>query len=168
MKKMAVVLTVAMVCASFAMAASAADEAKAKPAPAAQKALIVPPATAAKGMPPVRPMGRANVSMIYGTVTNIDTKDPSKVKLEVTAEADKKTHTIEVLPTTTVTKLTEVTELKKGDNIRVMSRKVDDKDVAMGIMFGKIRRPAPMKPPAGTPQAPAAPAAPAAKAQPKK
>ena len=157
MKKLVVAVIAVVLCAACAGFASAADEAKTKAVPAVQKAPILPPATPVKGMPPARPMGRANVSMLFGTVTNIDAKDPSKVSLEVTTEADKKAHAIEVLPTTTVTKLTDISEVKKGDNVRVMTRKVDDKDVAMGIMFGKIRKPAP-RPAAGlTPQKPAAP-----------
>ncbi len=164
MKKLVAVAVVAALCAACAGFVSAADDAKAKAAPVVQKAPILPPVTPVKGMPPARPMGRANVSMLFGTVTNVDAKDPSKVKLEVTTEADKKAHAIEVLPTTTVTKLTDISEVKKGDNVRVMTRKVDDKDVAMGIMFGKIRKPAP-RPVAALPQKPAAPVA---KEQPKK
>ena len=158
MKRLVAVAIAVALCAAFAGFASASDDAKAKAAPAVQKAPIFPPVTPVKGMPPARPMGRANVSMLFGTVTSVDAKDPSKVKLEVTTEADKKVHAIEVLPTTTVTKLTDISEVKKGDNVRVMTRKVDDKDVAMGIMFGKIRKPAPM-PAAALPQKPAAPIA---------
>jgi len=164
----AVVVAVAL-CAACAGFVSAAEVAKAKAAPAVVKAPIFPPVTPVKGMPPARPMGRANVSMLFGTVTSVDAKDPSKVKLEVTTEADKKVHAIEVLPTTTVTKLTDISEVKKGDNVRVMTRKVDDKDVAMGVMFGNIRKPV-QRPGAALPQKPAAPitAAPIAKEQPKK
>jgi hypothetical protein len=117
---------------------------------------------------PGKAMPRANFNMLYGTITKIDTSDPANVKLEVKNEADNTTHTVELTPATNVTKVTDISELKTGENVRVMARKVDDKEVAMGVMFGKIRKPAPrpVRPAATTP--PPQAAVPAAKQQPKK
>ena len=90
-----------------------------------------------------------------------DMTDPANVKLEVKNEADNTTHIVELTPTTNVMKATDVSELKAGDNVRVMARKVDNKEVAMNVMFGKIKKPAPrpvrpaaiMPPPAVAPSA---------------
>ena len=99
-------------------------------------------------------MDRPAMNMLFGTVTNIDTRDPASIKLEVKTEADGKTHVVEVLPATTITKATDISELKKGEKVRVMARMVDDKEVAMGVMFGKMRTP-PARSMPGEPRGPA-------------
>jgi len=126
----------------------AADKESPKKAPAAG----APMANPAKIMPG-KAMPRANFSMLYGTITKIDTSDPANPKLEVKNEADNTTHTVELTPATNITKVTEISELKTGENVRVMARKVDNKEVAMGVMFGKIRKPAPrpVRPATATP-----------------
>lgn len=111
---------------------------------------------------------RANFSLLYGTVTKIDTSDPANVKLEVKNEADNTTHTVELTAATNVTKMTDISELKTGENVRVMARKIDNKEVAMGVMFGKIRKPAPRPMGQAGIIPPAQAAAPSAKQQPKK
>ncbi len=100
-------------------------------------------ATMAVKTMPGKVMPRANFSMLYGTVTKIDNSDPANVKLEVKNEADNTSHTVELTAATNVTKVTDISELKTGENVRVMARKIDNKEVAMGVMFGKIRKPAP-------------------------
>jgi hypothetical protein len=45
-----------------------------------------------------------------------------------------------------VTKVTDISELKTGEAIRVMCRKVDDKEVAMGVLFGNIKSMPPPRP----------------------
>ena len=133
MRKVCMLLAVVVVCCALcAVDGYAQDKAPAKGAPAQMMG---------RSAPGQRPMGRPAMSMLFGTVTNIDTKDPASVKLEVKSEADGKTHVVEVLPATTVTKGTDISELKKGEKVRVMARKVDDKEVAMGVMFGKMRTP---------------------------
>lgn len=157
MKKALLCIVVVAACLSLTGFALAADKeaAKAKPAPA------MPPGLAAKGMPDRPPM-RANFSMLYGMVTKIDAKDPANVKLEVKNEADNTTHTVEVSPATNVTKVTEISEVKTGETVRIMARKVDNKEVAMGVMFGKVKRPRVPGPAAQRPATPAVPAQPQA------
>lgn len=151
MNKALIVTLAAVFCLASAGLAVAADKDTAKPSPATGAAKAMP-------MPP-KPMPRANFSMLYGQVTKVDTSDPANVKLEVKNEADGAMHTVELTPSTNVTKATDVSELKTGDNVRVMARKVDNKEVAMGVMFGKIRKPAqrPAAPAADMPARPAAP-----------
>lgn len=114
-----------------------------------------PAAPAKMGTPanipaPVKP----NFGMLAGTVVSIDTKDPANVKIEIKNDADGTTHTVTVTQWTNITKVTDVSEIKPGESIRMMTRKVDDKDVAMGIMFGKMKvAPPPM--PAAPAKAPA-------------
>ena len=109
---------------------------------------------------PARPAHpKANFGMIAGTITSIDNTDPANIKLQVKNEADGSSRTISVTPWTNITKVTDVSELKIGEPVRMMTRKVDDKDVAMGIMFGKIRT-APGPRPLATPPPQAAPVKP--------
>ena len=82
---------------------------------------------------------RPNFAIVFGAITKIDTSDPAKTKLEVKSDVDNTTHTIELTPWTNVTKVTDVSELKTGDTVRIMARKVDANEVAMTIVFGKIR-----------------------------
>ncbi len=103
---------------------SFAAEAK-KPAVAAQPA-------ATKQLP------KPAFAMVSGTVLKIDASDPANMKLEVKNDADNTTHVISVSPMTQITKATDITELKTGDAVRVMARKADDKEIAMGIVFGKL------------------------------
>jgi Cu/Ag efflux protein CusF len=150
MRRALILITAVVFCAVSAGLAMAAEKAAAeKPAAAAggPKAPATPP----------KPLPRANFSMLYGSVTKVDSADPNSVKLEVKNEADGATHMVEVIPATNVTKVTEISEIKVGDNVRIMARKADNKEVAMGVMFGKIKKPAPR---------PAAPAAPAAMPKP--
>jgi hypothetical protein len=156
--KKAIILAIAVVfCFACAGISIAAEKETAKQAPAAG----APMAAAGKAMPG-KAMPRANFSMLYGTITKVDTSDPANVKLEVKNEADNTTHTVELTPATNVTKVTDISELKTGENVRVMAHKVDNKEVAMGVMFGKIRKPAPR------PVRPAATVPPPAATAPKK
>ncbi|MFA6141707.1 MAG: hypothetical protein WC738_00230 [Candidatus Omnitrophota bacterium] len=104
---------------------------------------------------PAKPARPANISMFGGTIENIDNSDPANVKIQVKDDATGASRTITVAPWTNVTKVTDITELKKGEAIRTMVRKTGDKDVAMGIMFGKIKTLPPLKQRPVTP--PAAP-----------
>jgi len=138
----------------------AAEKEAAKPAAVPS---VAGPARATAG----RMMPRSNLSILYGAIIKIDKADPANVKLEVKNEADNTTHIVELTPDTKVTKATDVSELKAGDNVRVMARKTDNKEVAMGVMFGKIKKPAPRPVrPAAMSLAPAA--APSAQQKPKK
>ena len=136
-----IALVVVVLAFSFAQVTFAADKKAATPAASAQKAAVSAPV-----------MAKPNFGMIAGTITSINTSDPSNVKLSIKNDADNSVHTVTVTPWTNITKVTDVSELKTGEPVRMMTRKVDDKDVAMGIMFGKVK----------TMPAPTPPAAPAA------
>ena len=95
------------------------------------------------------PAARPNFSVIFGNITKIDNTDPAKPKLEVKSDIDGATHIIEITPWTNVTKATDASELKAGDTVRIMARKVEASEVAMTVVFGKIRNiyaPKPTKP----------------------
>ena len=94
---------------------------------------------------PVQAM-RSDFSMITGTLVSVDSSDPANAKLTVKNEKDGTTHTLYVMPWTNITRSAEISELKAGENIRIMSRKTEDKEVAMGIMFGNIKIPQPPRP----------------------
>ncbi|OGW82877.1 MAG: hypothetical protein A2987_02140 [Omnitrophica bacterium RIFCSPLOWO2_01_FULL_45_10] len=78
-------------------------------------------------------------AVVLGTVSGIDSKDPSKPILEVKSDVDNQIHTIETAPWTNVVKVTDITELKAGDTVRVMTRKIEGNEIAMNITFGKIK-----------------------------
>jgi len=134
--------------------ALAADQAASKPAKANQAPATPKMMDEGQSMGPRGAM-KSNFNMMMGTVSKIDMTDPANVKLEVKNERDNLVHTVEVTPATNVTKATEISEIKVGDTVRVMARKVDDKEVAMGVMFGKFKRLPPYKsaPIAGKPGA---------------
>lgn len=135
---------------SFCTASFAAD----------QKVAVASPKKAAPAVAKPVPMpAKPNFGMIAGTVVNVDNTDPANVKLQVKNDADGSVRTVTVTPWTNITKVTDISELKSGEAVRMMTRKVDDKEMAMGIMFGKVKTP---PPPA--PKAPAVPKAPAAAA----
>ena len=127
-KAFVVILIIALAVLSFLPVSFAAVK---KAAPAAPKTAAAAPAIPA---PP-----KANFGMLAGTITSINNTDPANIKLEIKNSADGSTHTVMVTPWTNITKVTDASELKTGEPIRVMTRKTDDKDVAMGIMFGKIK-----------------------------
>ena len=109
---------------------------------------------------------RPNFSIATGTITKIDNSDPANTKLEIKSSADNTIRTFAVTSWTNVTKVTDLAELKPGETVRIISRKVDDKDVAMGVVFGKLQTtmpPGPMAPvPAIVDKRPVTPPAPKA------
>jgi Cu/Ag efflux protein CusF len=108
---------------------------------------IAATASLQKAVPAIKPIN-TNFEITTGKISKIDTSDPANIKLQVNSDTDNTVHIIEVLPWTSVTKMTDVSELKEGDTVRAMTRKADNKEIAMGIMFGKIRnipRPTPIK-----------------------
>ena len=132
MKRTLVLAILAIFCiAGFAMAA---DEAK-NTVPAVP---VKAPANAIQQMPP-----RPEFSMISGKIESIDSSDPANVKITVKNDKDATSRTLTVMPWTNITKSAEVSELKAGEIVRVMARKTQDKEIAMGIMFGKINMPPP-------------------------
>ena len=110
---------------------------------AAEKKTTAAPAQKAAAAKAVAP--KANFAMIAGTIESIDNTDPANVKVSVKNDTDGSVRTVSVTPWTNITKVTDISELKTGEQVRMMARKVDDKDVAMGIMFGKVKtKPAPI------------------------
>lgn len=138
-------LTLAIAVLSFCAVSSAAE--KKTTTTAAPKAGAILPT------PP-----KPNFGMFAGTIASIDNADPANVKLTVKNDADGAIHTISVTPWTNITKVTDISELKEGEQVRMMTRKVEDKDVAMGIMFGKLKTmPAPRPAPGLAPKTPQSP-----------
>ena len=112
---------------------------------------------ASQTMPAASPMARPAFAVLFGSVTKIDTSDPAKPKLEIKNDTDGTTHTVELTPWTNVTKVTDILELKSGDNVRLMTRKMEDKEVAMTVVFGKIKNITSSKPVTAAPAAIPAP-----------
>ncbi len=83
---------------------------------------------------------KSGFSMLLGSISKIDTADPSNIKIEVNSEPDNRLHTVEITPATSVTKVTDISELKAGDTVRIMARRADNKEVAVGVMFGKLKK----------------------------
>jgi Cu/Ag efflux protein CusF len=159
MKKLIAAMLFTLFCVLICGISIAEDAKAAKPSAPVQTA---GPVKATAG----RPIPRANLSILYGNITKIDNADPANVKIEIKNEMDDTVHTVELTPATSVTKATDASELKTGENVRVMARKADNKEVAIGVMFGKIRKPAP-RPVRAAVVTPAA-SAPATQATPKK
>ena len=106
-----------------------------------------------KAVPANHTSKKANFVMLSGTILSIDNADPAKIKVQVKTSADGSIHTVSVTPWTNITKAADLSDIKTGEPIRIMTRKVEDKDVAMGIMFGKMKAmPAPA--PVAAPVAP--------------
>jgi len=137
MKKLFMAVLIIVCFLGLSIAAFAADQKK-----AANAATVSTPS--GRQQAGQRPLMRPNFTMIFGSITRIDNSNPAKPMLEVKSDADGKIHLIETTPSTSITKFTEISELKVGEPVRVMTRNVDKKEVAMGVMFGKIRNlPAP-------------------------
>lgn len=130
-RKAFILMVLAVFCA--ASLAMAADDAK-----------KTPPVTAAAAKDAAgRQMQypKPEFTMITGTVEKIDTSDPANIRVTVKSDKDQTSRTLTVMPWTNITKSAEITELKQGEAVRVMARKSQDKEVAMGIMFGKMPMP---------------------------
>ncbi len=104
---------------------------------AVNKKTVAPVAEKVEAKMPAPP--KANFGILAGAIISINNSDPANIKLEVKNTADGALRTVLVTPWTNITKVTDASELKIGEPIRMMIRKTDDKDVAMGIMFGKIK-----------------------------
>lgn len=139
MKKAFLVLIAVVFCVTLTGLAFAAEAEKtAKPV-----VKSAAPADMPQGMRQAPGM-RASFAMIPGTITKIDNSDPANVKIEVKSDADNQTHVITLTPWTNISKMTDVSELKTGEAVRIMARKTEDKVVAMQVLFGKFQNiPAP-------------------------
>ncbi|MBI5143731.1 MAG: hypothetical protein HZA30_01505 [Candidatus Omnitrophica bacterium] len=88
---------------------------------------------------PAKLPGMSNFSIIMGSISKIDVSDPAKPKLEVKSDMDNTVHTIEMTPWTNVSKVTDISELKSGDTVRIAARKAEGKEIAITILFGNIK-----------------------------
>jgi len=141
MIKKALVLVVAVIfcAAGFAMAA---DEAK-KVAPAKTAVSAASGMTAGNAARPMAP--KPEFSMISGKIEKINSSDPKNVSITVKNDKDGTSRTLTVMPWTNITKSAEISDLKTGEAVRVMARKAENKEIAMGIMFGKMPTPPPQR-----------------------
>ena len=145
---LAVVFCVAAVGLSYA-----ADE---KVVPATQPKAAIGAAAGAAAQAVRRPA----FNFITGSVTNINSSDAANPAIEVKNDKDGKTHAIKVTPYTNIIKVTELSELKPGDTVRVMARNIEGSESAMSITFGKINKMMlPTATPAGEISEPVLPAA---------
>lgn len=94
----------------------------------------VPLTTKPQAVPTNLPTIKTNI--LYGEIVSIDFSN-STIIIKDISTGEK--NTINFTPTTGVTKLTDVNELKQGDNIRVIYQDQEGKKTARAIMFGKIR-----------------------------
>jgi len=119
-----------------AIASAAEEKGAINPAipepPAPKKPVAEPPA-------PAQTPVKSAFGMIVGTITKIDTADPTNVRLEVKSDRDNTIHVISIMPWTNITKISDVSDLKTGEAVRIMARNMDNKETAMGVMFGKIK-----------------------------
>jgi len=147
MKKSLLAICIVALVIGFADIAHCADTAGQKKASPAVTAPVKKP------MPPVK----SNMLFLTGTISNIDTTIPDNTKIELLSDSDGKSHVVELNRTTNIVKVMNASELKTGEKVKVMARKLDDKAVAMSIITGKIeelprpKQPSPMQPvpPAG-------------------
>lgn len=82
---------------------------------------------------------KANIAIMSGTILKIDTLNPQETRLEVKNDKDGTTYTMTAIPSTKVRKVADISEIKTGDMVRIISKKVDDKNIALGLVFGKIK-----------------------------
>ena len=88
---------------------------------------------------------RTSFRMISGKLIKVNSSDPANASMEVKSDMDNSSHTIAITPQTSITKVTDATDLKAGDQVRVVLRSANDKETAMGIVYGKIQN-VPMPP----------------------
>ena len=123
---------------SIAIISSISNAAEEKKGPRPASA-VAPAGRTPAGLPAGVAPRRPNFSVIFGSITKIDNTDPAKPKLEVKSDIDGASHVVELTPWTNVTKVTDASELKTGDTVRITARKVEASEVAMTVVFGKIR-----------------------------
>ena len=142
-KKIFALAVMIFVIASLCRVSFAADEKKAAPArPMMSQGQMRGP-TGPQG--PMMPGRGPNLNMVGGIIESIDTSDPANVKVTIKEDMTGAARTVLVAPWTNVTKITDVSELKAGDSVKVMLKKTGDTEMAMGIMFGNIKNMKPMR-----------------------
>lgn len=117
-------------------AATAYSTTKEQPAPQVKTGIAAPNAQAVQRPPvtvsPIAP----NITMVVGSISKIDDSDPKNINLAVKGTKDNQVHTVQIMPGTSITKIIKTSDLKNGDNVRIYTRKVQDKDVAAGVIVG--------------------------------
>ncbi len=130
MNKNRVVLLTLIVSLAFNLSAFGAEKKAAptgKNAPA-QEALK--PQNTAPAMQPLK------TNIAYGEVVSIDLNSSVLTIKDATGATES---SISFTPSTGVTKMTDASEIKQGDKIRIIYQDNEGKKVAKAIMFGKIR-----------------------------
>lgn len=136
-KKVSSFVIIIAISLALAGAAQAADEQTTKYAPG-YAATLGKSTTPTQGQQATK-MPMPSLGIISGTITKISNANTANATIEVKSDKDNSMHTLAVMPSTNVTKITDISELKTGEPVRVISRKVNDKDTAVGIIFGNIK-----------------------------
>jgi len=89
--------------------------------------------------PMPRPYAAPKLSIVNGTVAKLENADPANARLEVRDDIDGSTKTFKVQQRTAITKVSELSDLKPGDQVRIMAREADGNQIALNIIFGKIK-----------------------------
>ena len=132
MKKLVAVFCIAALSTMLLGDAFGADENKgASPAQQPARSLIPP-----RGAMPMN----KNIAFISGSISKIDTTIPENVKVEVLNNADGKSHVVEIGTGTNILKVVEVGELKAGDKARIVAMKEGDKEIALSVVTGKLKK----------------------------
>lgn len=148
-KRVVAIVAVVVFCFTAACLSYAADEKPVVTAPSKSPAGTVPPA-----------MKRPAFGFLSGSLTKIDNSDPNNTNIEIKSDKDGTTHVIKITPYTNIVKITDLTELKTGETVRIMEKTTDGAESALSVTFGKIKTlPAPMPKPVEEAKKPAIPAA---------
>lgn len=81
-------------------------------------------------------MPALKTNIVYGEIVSVDMAN-SAITLKNLNNSEQVT--VDFNPTTGVTKITDASELKQGDNVRIIYQDQEGKKIARAIMFGKIR-----------------------------
>jgi hypothetical protein len=80
---------------------------------------------------------KSTAAVVYGKISKIDRTDPSIITIELVDSRSGKTRVIEAPVAIDVAKITDTSELKPGDNARIFTKSIGDKELAITIIFGK-------------------------------
>ncbi|MFC1590654.1 hypothetical protein ACFL42_04090 [Candidatus Omnitrophota bacterium] len=166
MKIFAVLVSTLFIFASFcllsypaAMAQDTTPEYEEAPAPAEEA-----PAPAEDRTDNKEALRKGGFSVLFGVVQHVNMSDPYKPVIRIRSDLDGSEHYVHLSPWTNITKLTDASELKNGDAVRVMTKKRGDEKIAMTVVFGDIKHvanPAMMRrPPVKKPEPPEKPSEP--------
>jgi len=81
----------------------------------------------------------ADNGMLIGSIISVDTSDPANPIIEARDESTGAIHKLSTKQWTSVTKICDISDLKPGDSARIIIQKTDGKEIAIGIIFGKVK-----------------------------